>query len=165
MNEAKLKKLEKLEEKFNTATELIDELVLPVTEVLEPEIIEPGTDVELRETSLFTMSQLKQDFEMIRRNTMKLINNGQQLLDRAQLLDISDMKASQLEALSSLQGTIGANLKMMMEIYKDLVDIENNTGKKQAKEQAVAVNNGTVNNITFTGTNSDLLKLINENSK
>ena len=61
---------------------------------------------------------------MVRQNVVTLINRGQNILESATHLDLGDMKAGQLEALASLQKSLGENIKLLLGIYKDIVSIE-----------------------------------------
>lgn len=90
------------------------------------------------------------------------MSTGQTILNTACLLDISDLKASQLEALSTLQSTLGGNIKLLLDCYKTMSDIEKS--KIKAIEKPSSVNNGEVinNNILFNGSSSDLLNMIND---
>lgn len=172
-------KFEQLEKKLNIATELIDELniddlavVLPSSkDVVEAEVVDCGELVPVSENDreIFSLESLKSDFIMIRQNVMKLIANGQRILDSASLLDVSDMKASQLTALSNLQETLGNNMKLMVGIYKEICEIEKMrigiTGSKQEGSVQIATGNNITNNntIVFAGDTTQLLDIIKEN--
>jgi hypothetical protein len=172
--EKQLKKMAKLEEKFNVANGLVHELTAVVDEMGEklPQLMPvTGEVVEAIEENprAFEMDNLKQDFQLIRTNVLRLINNGQRILDTASVIDVSDLSAKHLEALASLQQTIGNNLKLLIDCYKQLADIE----KLRQKEIKLTkcdptmgmVNTGTVvnNNILFQGDTSQLLDLIQQN--
>jgi hypothetical protein len=155
--------LENLEKKFNVATKLAEDLEeigndLGIAEIRIPEIIE--TDCE----SVFTLSQLKSDAELVHRNLRSLVLKGQRIMDQVETLDIADLKASQIESLSSLQNTIANNLKLIIDIYKQIAEIEKmkKPSKINNSEQLSMVNTGTVvnNQILFTGSPNDLLNLI-----
>ena len=159
---SKAERIKSLEQKFNLAESLVQELDEIIEDV--PDEIEEPQLPELIETSIMCISSLKQDFMLARNNIIKLINTGQRILDQASVLEISDLKASQLEALAVMQSTLGANLKLLLEIYKDIAAIEKS--RSTLPPPPTAINNGqvTTNNIMFTGSSSDLLKLINDNA-
>jgi hypothetical protein len=160
-------KLERLEKKLNITTELVQEM----TEVIEEfEIAEP-TPVVVAElvssekpVEVFTLEILKSDFMLIRNNIMKLVADGQRTLSSASVIDVSDLKASTIQALAGLQVAIGGNLKMLIDSYKIIVEIEKLRQKEKPMIQTMgAVNMGTVNNIAFSGSTSELLQLIHDN--
>jgi hypothetical protein len=127
------------------------------------------TDVAvIPEESILSMETLKQDFMLVRNNILILVNTGQKILSQASVLDVSDLKPSHLEALANLQNTIGSNLQLMINIYKDLAAIEKSRVRAIPKQDAIAqVNTGTINNtnVLFTGSSSDLMDLINNQMK
>jgi hypothetical protein len=161
----KSQKLTNLETKFNLAEQLIDELGTVVDDLGFQEFLNPiDINPNLPANSIMDMSLLAQDFLLARTNILKLIHNGQKILEEASVLDIGDLKASQLEALSTLQSTIGANIKLLMDCYKDIAAIEKTRQKPTTKaETNPAQVTNTVNQNLFVGSSSDLLKLINEN--
>ena len=116
------------ETQINKMTNIIDELEgddlshLETTETKEPGEHLPAKLDEFEE--VFTLELLKQDFMSMRVSILAVINKGQKILDDVEILEISDMKASQLEALSSLQRSTGENIKLLMGIYKDIISVE-----------------------------------------
>jgi hypothetical protein len=166
----KSEKLMNLEKKFNLAENLVEELSIVIDDITTTELLPVPTAVEGDlapvDVSIMDMSLLKQDFVLMRNSIMKLIHTGQRILDSASVLDISDLKASQLDALSNLQATLGANIKLLFECYKDIAVIEKSRQKAASKQPVQEnINNGTVtnNNIVFSGSSSDLLSIINKN--
>jgi len=168
-----MKKLNKLEEKLNIATDLISELSAVVEDIESdtlPELTEVSTESSPEDIKIFTIESLKSDFILVRNNVIKLINSGQRVLDAVSLVDVSDLKASQLQAISGLQSTLGNNLKMLISIYKEIADIETSRNKKSSKfdnSTPAAVNMGTNitnNNVIFGGSSSELLDLIKQNN-
>jgi hypothetical protein len=165
---AKNEKLEKLSKKFGAAKSLIedlDSLVSEIEEPLLPEIIH-STEVAVIDEDVFSTSMLKTDFLMIKQNLTSLISKGQRILDTAMQLDIGDLKASQLDALTNLQNSIANNLKLIMEVYKMISEIEK-MRQKNSKFNTMetcnsAINTGTVNNFVFSGTPNDLQTLFDK---
>lgn len=172
-------KFEILERKLNIATELIDELNIEEYEIVAPDyntstelVAVDTTNTELvtvDKQEVFTIEGLKQDFILIRQNVMKLITTGQRILDSASLLDVADMKAAQLNALSSLQETLGNNLKLLVNIYKEICEIEKmrlGVSGKVPDGSVQQLNTGTITNnntIVFSGDTSQLLDIIKQN--
>lgn len=163
-------KLERLEEKFNLASEIIEDLDNLVEDLnLEkglPIEFESKDLVEIKNEELLNINQLKADFQLIRQNVMSVVAAGNKILKDVGTLDLGDLKASQLQALAQLQTALGMNIRLMMDIWKDLCVIEKSREKKNSvtPEQGVNVINGNVNNtqVLFQGSSSELLKLINE---
>lgn len=162
--------LDILEKKLNIANELIDELNIEdivtsdIVPVLNHEIVPLKEDHQFE---VFSLETLKNDFIIIRQNVMKLINSGQRILETASLLDVSDLKSSQIMAISNLQKTLGENLKSLIDIYKQVVEIERMRIKEKPTEQQGTnlINSGTVvnNQILFNGSTESLLSFIKEN--
>lgn len=170
----KNEKLARLESKFGMATSLVDDLDDAISELnMEenlPEIGVPTDGAVAPEASIMDMNSLRQDFGLVRANVLKLVQNGQKILDKAGELDLADLKPSHIEALASLQNTIGSNLKLMMDIYKDIASIEKSRVRPTVKQDLVQsnVNTGQINNtnnIMFTGSSADLMELINNQGK
>lgn len=166
----KSKKLQNLEQKFNLAENLIEELSATIddiscTELAVAEITE-GELTTVEDEKILSVATLKQDFLLVRNNLIRLINTGQRILDSASQLEISDLKASQLDALSNLQSTLGNNMQMLISLYKDIAGIEKSRQKPAPKSLVPEQNSGTINTtnnqIVFAGDSSQLLKLLNE---
>ena len=156
--------LENLEKKFSLATTLVDDMNDLVEEFTSDLVccddILPEKYVESE--AMFEVSNLKSDFQLVRQNIIKLVNNGQRILDKASEIDIEDMKPSTLSALAELQSTIGNNLKLLIDTYKTMADIDKTT-KAPTKGQTVdasGIVNNTQNNVIFSGSSSQLLDLI-----
>lgn len=175
-----MNKIEALEKKLNIATSLIEELDIEDCDIVPPNMAQsitvvepidgtinlPSTDVKQQE-EVFSIDALKTDFVLIRQNLLKLITTGQRILDSASLIDVADMKASQLTALSSLLETVGSHCRTMVDIYKQISEIEKirmcTTGK--SPEGVNQINTGnTINNtqIIYTGDTSNLLDYIKQ---
>lgn len=160
-------KLEKLEKKFNVATKLIEDLddisaefeSDVVTDIIPLPCNEIATTVQ---EDVFTITQLKQDFLMVRQNVMSLITKGQRILDQISILELSELKASQVEAMTNLQKVIGENLERMLNMYKMITEIEKVRQKTSPNEVGGAINMGSVtnNNIVFNGSPNDLLDIL-----
>ena len=169
-------KLQRLEQKFGMAEALVEELGDAISDLdvagnvpaLANDI---PHDVAIKEEeSVLSMASLKQDFLMVRNNILTLVKTGQEILQAASAMDFSDLKPSHLEALSSLQNTVGSNLQLMINIYKDLAAIEKSRIRPVSKAEAAAqVNTGVINNnntnVLFTGSSADLMELINKQTK
>jgi len=177
-------KLKALHEKFNMAEESINKMS-EVIEVLDDdlsslevtEIQEPGehlpADLDSFE-EVFTLDLLKQDFMAMRTNILAVINRGQGILEDTGNLDIGDMKASQLEALSSLQRSTGENIKLLMGIYKDIIAVEKdkyvllrglnqeNLGANPQSPINVAEGGSLTQNVIVAGSTHDILRLMED---
>jgi hypothetical protein len=173
-------KLANLEKKLNTATKLLESLdeiddELGISKEIDAAnnipMIAPDNfgavvpyDANVNE-DVFTLQQLKQDFIMVRQNILSLVMKGQRVFDQVSILELSELKGSQIEAISALMKCISENTRSIIDIYKVIADIEK---QKQSKAGAMfgadggpSVNMGTVNQIMFTGTPNELLDILN----
>ena len=155
----------KLEEKFDMAKATVEEAVETIEE-LGGDLIEQEIEViAVGAEEVFTVGLLKQDFMMVRKNLVALIAKGQRLLNTSSEMNATELKASQVEALSELQNSISANLKLLIDIYKQVADIEKakRSNLIEARDRGVVpvnLGNVTTNNIVFTGTPSELLGIL-----
>jgi len=179
-------KLKKLHDKFNMAEESIDQMTKAIDVLVDDsdlsalevtEIAEPGkhlpTDLDSFE-EVFTLDLLKQDFMSMRTNILAVINRGQSILEDTGHLDIGDMKASQLEALSSLQRSTGENIKLLMGIYKDIIAVEkdkyvllrglNQENLGTVPQTPITVGEGgtLTQNVIVAGSTHDILRLMED---
>ena len=154
-------KLENLEKKLGVASNIVQTLSTELELIEIPEI----TDIAVVEEEVFNLQSLKTDFGLIRSNILKLVNSGQRTLDTASIIDVSDMKASTIQALATLQIAIGGNLNMLMNCYKTITEIEKLRIKEKKMDATSNVNMGTVvnNQILFSGDTNKLLDLIRTN--
>lgn len=162
-------KLERLEKKLNVASDLIKEFevedVLPETREILPQ------DIEEKEEKIFELSNLRQDFMLIRQNILSLLDTGKRILNSVSVLDPSDMKASQIQAVSDVLKTVGENSKILFDLYKQMAEIESiRNGKGRGKfssepaNQNISTGNTITNNqILFSGSSDQLLQLIKDN--
>ena len=163
--------LENLETKFGMAKSLVDDLSELVEEFTSNDLIvlpnEQNLPTTIDDSPMINIGFLKQDFQLVRQNIIKLVNSGQRILDEACELDLSDMKPSTLSALSELQSTIGNNLKLLIDMYKTMTDIEKNVKptKGNINESSSGIVNNTQNNVIFAGSSSALLELIPNQNK
>lgn len=191
----KSEKLKNLEKKFEMAESLISELdvvfeedgegkfssasrnesAVTVAAPVVPEQVSgellPAVPDKVEE-EIFSLDNLKADFMLVRQNILRVINAGQGILSQVGVLDLADMKASQLEALNGLQKTLAENLKLLVSIYKDIVDIEKAKGalkgSKGMQEPApgTTVVQGNVNqNVLIAGGTHDMLDLLDQMRK
>lgn len=163
-------KLERLERKLNIATDLIKEF--EVDENLPMEISEAPVPMVAEEINndVFELNNLKSDFMLIRQNVLKLISTGQRFMESVSIVDPSDLKASQIQAISGMHETLGNNLKLLIDLYKQIADIETLRNKRSSKlnteaNQSISTGNTITNHnqIVFAGTSDDLLRLIKDN--
>lgn len=166
----------KLEEKLNlakTAIEASDEAIedLGITDLVD---LSTGEVVEYHEEAkelstipeeVFTLDILKKDFMMIRQILMGMVASGQRLLQSSGELDATELKASQIEAISSLNTSLVNNMKTLMDIYEQITKIEKHKYNKLGSQGEVSnVNMGTqtTNNIVFQGSANDLMEILNQ---
>ena len=139
---------------------------------LTAEIIETPVPIVVEEINndVFELNNLKSDFMLIRQNVLKLISTGQRFMESVSIVDPSDLKASQIQAISGMHETLGNNLKLLIDLYKQIADIETLRNKRGGKlntetNQSISTGNTITNHnqIVFAGTSDDLLKLIKDN--
>jgi len=166
-------KLRMLEDKLNLARETLEKTKIMKNEIRD---LKKEADGEMDDY----VQKLRMDLEIIRNNLLQLINAGQNLLRELQTLPAIDLKASQIMAISDLQKTIGQNTKLLWDLYKELMEIENMKKRTELKEREIDIKEkeieikskqveGKLNvekaekvqNI-FVGTTSDLLKMLKD---
>lgn len=165
------KKLENLERKLNIASDLIKEfeidenLPVEINDAPVPAVYENGKI----DNDVFEIDNLKSDFMLIRQNVLKLINMGQRFMETVSLVDPSDLKASQIQAISGMHETLGNNLKLLIDLYKQIADIETLRNKRSSKiaseaNQTISTGNTITNHnqILFAGSSNDLLTAIKD---
>jgi len=159
------KKLQNLEKRFGMIQTVVEEMSGDIEELHIAEIEKQGDNlpVKVEEVEIFSLDLLKQDFMMVRQNIIKVITAGQNILSKAALLDLGEMKPTQLDALSNLQGVLGTNMKLLIELYRQIVEIEEKRKKiKSGTEQGspTVINGNQVNQQVFIGGTHDILKLL-----
>jgi len=139
LNTKKLEKLLNIAENTIKQTEEtlkeIDEII-PSNENLpqqQEEQMNENSDITHKE--IFSLQQLKKDFELVRRNLISLVEAGQKLIQKIDVLNFTDLKASQIEALSNLQNVIGNNLKLVIDLYKQILELEDKSVTIEQKKQ------------------------------
>lgn len=165
------KQMEKINSIFNTSNQEIDSMDIGLKEnqivVIKPEKYDLTDDqfkaLELSEDgSVFELLELKSDFIMVKRNLKRLIHHGQTLFDQTASLDMEDLKASQITALSELSNSINRNLMDLVGLYKTIVDIET-IRRGNPGPTAYGQNNliqGNLQQQIFVGNAADALKQI-----
>lgn len=162
-------KLERLEKKFNLAANEVESI--PVPAILEDDAIEAEVvnedDDEPFSPKVFELDMLKQDFILVRAQLKKLISSGQNILSQAGVLDIGDMKASQLESLAAIQNVIGSNLKLLIDIYEKITKIEKMQQHRPKAKASEAPTGSTFvdKQIVFTGSTTQLLAMMSASNK
>jgi hypothetical protein len=149
--------IEKIEQVFELAHKEVENAIVETDETITE--VETKDIEKIDKDQVFSFDTLKQDYLIVRQNLIKLIDKGQKILDQVTIMDIGDFKASQLMALSQLQDSIGNNLKLLIDIYKQLTEIKNNLDKKNVEEKDKG--NVNVNNAVFVGSSKDLLDMLN----
>lgn len=145
--------IKKLEEKFNLTTEEAINTIKKIDDEIKN--VDSNIPKELENSDdIYNLELLKQDFFRSRSILLKLIDKGNEILSKvSDTLDDGVIKASTISALAELQRVIGDNLKNLVNLYKDINDLQTKN-KNQINVQTAQ----TVNNIVFTGKTSDLIK-------
>ncbi len=166
-------RMKKVEEMFQAGEQALEECPITEVEILpaETELMSESESLstELAEVAdesdvkLFEMTELRNDFLLSRSNLQTLLMRCQSLMDQVPQLNLSELKGTHIEAISSLSSSITNQISLMVSTYKVLAEIENlrspkttttiNAGKTEIQNQAV-----------FVGSNAELLKLLRENN-
>jgi len=145
--------IRELENKLNLAKSTIESLPekLPTKEVITEYMEDPKKD-----ENIVDINNLKQDFIEARTTLKGIISKGEEILQSVSMLDVSDLKPSQIQAVAALQSAIGSNVKLMLDIYKQMQDVYKNNNKKSpintAENQKIQQNN------IFVGNSRELLQ-------
>jgi hypothetical protein len=165
-------KLNNLADRLGLAKQEVEEMTEDVEESFDTlaitEIAEPGQHLpQTIPEEVFTTDLLKTDFMMMRSNILAIINRGQSIVEQCSIMELGDMKAGQMEALATLQKSVGENIKLLTGIYKDIVSIEKDkkflagTGANPDVPVATGgmhITGNVQQNYVLSGTNRDLLK-------
>lgn len=165
------KRLQKVEELFGVAEKTLEQCQLPEETPSEVEIIPQEEITELTPINgengvtiprLFSLSEVRQDFVLAKRNLHKLLDRCQTLMDGTISMKIEDMKAGQIEAVSSLANSITMQIQTVMSLYGDLAKIEEMRTPPEMKGGGKIKDDG--NDLTvFVGDTDQLIKIIEEN--
>ena len=141
------------EDQYEASDEYSDSLVgAPNTQIMS----DPEGDL-----MLFERQELKKTFIEVKRNLQRLVAHGNTLMDQVSGVQLEELKASELSAISELSRTISDQLKMMIEVFKDIIQIEKDL--KSLGNPGPNIPEGTTvtqNNYNFTGTTQDILRQI-----
>lgn len=154
----------KLEEIFELADEAIKSYTIDnETKLIEmkPDSYEVIEDVDLGdENVMYEISELKADFIITKRNLKKLIRTGMDIMTSAGGLSALEMNGSQFQGIAAISTALTAQLKLMVELYKDIEEISK---IKRMADNPLMPNVGQVSGdfnqqVIFTGSSADLLK-------
>ena len=124
----------------------------PIQEIL------PGT----YESSIFGLVDLKKNFKLAQASLQQLINYGQGLMAQTVSMNLEELKASDVGAIAALSEAIYRQLRGLVEIFRDISEIELNIKKLNEKSigNLPAGASFTQNNYTVTGTTADIIREI-----
>lgn len=162
--------IERMEEKFNLAESLVNQLDDLVGDFTTNYVIIP-TETHLPSTisdtpsELFSLNDLRMDFDLVKNSIIKLINRGHQFLDTVSVIDASDLTATQIKAIAEVQTALGNNISRLIDLYEKIANIEKTKRTSSEKKEAPNVQGNVTQNNTyvFKGSSADLLKNIIEN--
>lgn len=162
--------MKKIENIFKEAEEIAENLEIEDIDEEEKNItlsvagyeIEESIDPELLENKeIFEIKELKKDFIICKRTLYTIIRKGQQILSSAPC-STDELKASEIAALAQLSEVISKQLKMIVEMYKDIQDIELKIKQMQSGINVPEGSNFTQNNNNvFVGRTDELMDIIN----
>jgi hypothetical protein len=177
------KKMQKIEKVFIDSDEILSKMEIEAeegefTEEVKPEkppmdlarlnsLIEADRDPHdiedlalVKDGNIFELDDLKKDFLMVKRNLHKMIRRGQTMMDSMEYMDMEDATATKVMAIAQLSTSISLNLKMLIEIHKDIVDIERARRPDIPGVIHGAVEGDVHQNIIFAGNADELMKHI-----
>ena len=156
-NNKKLKKVEKL---LNVTQDAIDDM-----QIIQPTSYDVDTieDLDDSQMAIFEVNELRKTFVLVKQNLTSMVNSGQNLYNQIDGLLIDDLKASEVSAIAQLGDSIARQLKIMIEIYKDISDIEQSR-KSTIPNNLPPGSNVTQNtqNIVVQGSTKDMLEQISK---
>lgn len=159
------KKIAKLEKIFDAAETAIQEISVDdegnqIYE-LAPEGWERTEIEEVKDGNVFDLTELKKDFILAKRNLYTLIRKGQMLMNGIDELDLEEMTGTKIMAIAQLSTSVSGQLKMLVEIYKDIADIEKTRRPEIPGVVAGAVQGDLNQSIVFAGDTAELMKHLN----
>ena len=165
-----MKKVNKMDKIFDLADETIQEMDESTKEITMSPSSYETVDVEISDNDIgdpnvtFELSELKKDFLIAKRGLKKLVKQGQTMMDTAQYVDLETASGSQIMAIATLSKVISEQLKMLVESYKDISEIEKNMRPSTGFGEGTIIK-GNVTQQTVVMSSADLLKDIMENMK
>lgn len=173
-----LKKVEDLLNVSSEATKALDTLTLTNEQEIDlndtPSYSLTETEefpiVAEEDTQVFELTELKRTFILVKRNLQATVDRNQELLDQTRGIKITEMKASEISAVAELSNVTSNQLKMLVEVYKDIIQIEK--GLRELKNSNGGMPNlppgasFQQNNIILQGSTQEALKqILDANSK
>jgi len=157
--DAVVTKSESLADKMNSLTakfDLAEELLVDSEDLVE--VIEEKTQdvklLELAPTDIINLEVMTEDFKYVRETLKETTDNGRKVLKvvTLDLLDSDDDKrASLIMSFAELNKSVGDNMKLLIQSYKDLSSVLLNIDKIQkAMEHSGATVNNTINQTNYT---------------
>lgn len=168
--ERTITRLKKVEEILNVSNDTIDEIELSdeqsfdLQEREQYDILDPDDNFDEDITSIVELRDLKKTFVMVKRNLQKLVVQGQTLMSQTIGVNIMELKASEIDAISKLSAVVSDQLKMMITIYQDIIKIEKDI--RILNSDSPIVPEGTTlkqTNVTINTTTASLIKQITDN--
>lgn len=155
------KKLKKVEKLLNVSQDAIDEMQIIQPSPCEIDTMDDSYNLDDSQMEVFEINELRKTFILVKQNLTSMVNSGQNLYNQIDGLLLDDLKASEISAIAQLGDSIARQLKTMVEVYKDISDIE------QSRRTNIPKNlppGSTVNtqNIVFQGSTKDMLEQISK---
>jgi len=162
-------RIKKVEEILNVSQATLDE-IQEKEEILDVEIVEAEEyPLAERTDSVFQLTELKKKYDLAQQSLQQIINFGQNLMSQTVTLELNDMKASEISAIAQLSQTIYTQLRGMVNMLKDITEIELNVKELNSVQQGMGkLPSGTSftqhNTTVIQGTTSDIIKQIKEDT-
>lgn len=150
-------KMNKITEKFNLSEELVTtgddiiDLVKEKTEIIDLDDADELSNTLIPYKEIVNLKNMVDDFQYIRKVLKETTNNGRRVLNSVtlDLLNIDDDKRDQLIiSFAELNKSVGDNMKLYMQSYKDISTVLLNIDKIK-KDQNENDDKNVTNNLTI----------------
>ena len=122
------------------------------------EYLEPSTDLVPTDEGVDKyLEEANEDFIMARTKIKSMIEEAGEVFETAKIAAVSSGEAKQLDAFSKVMDTVVKASKELMSIHKEMFGLQ-----PPIKEDVAPQSANTINNIIFTGTGADLIRLLRE---
>jgi len=181
MNKKTSKTLEKVERMLNMSNDVLNDLNIDESTDEEKTLVltTPDSDIQPipeqttalattdpeQDERLFELQELKGTFQLVKRNVQRLVDRGMGMMDQTVGMDVDDMKASEIAAFAELSNVTSNQLKMLVELYKDIISIEKDVKAMKSPAAAAMANlpegaslTQNTTNVVIQGTTNDVLK-------
>ena len=128
----------------------------PLHEIQDQELVEYTPVEQLNEIDN-TLEEASEDYKQVRFNIKKMIEESQDVFDTARLMAISSQETKSVEAFARILDSLVKTNKELMNVHRDMFALQ-----PPAIEEPKSQTAETINNIIFSGSASDLFRLLKD---